>query len=68
LKIRVTGILPGSTNTRLTNQFGFPVCRLDLIQATDVAEAVFGALAQPPRTTLEEILLMPSQGSVGDTE
>ena len=68
LKIRVTGILPGSTNTRLTNQFGFPVCRIDLIQATDVAEAVFGALAQPPRTTLEEILLMPSQGSVGNSE
>ncbi len=68
LKIRVTGILPGSTNTRLTNEFGFPVCRLDLIQPADIAEAVFGALAQPPRTTLEEILLMPSQGSVGETE
>jgi len=67
-KIRVTGILPGSTNTRLTNQFGFPVCRLDLIQPMDVAEAVFSALTQPPRTTLEEILLMPSQGSLGETE
>jgi NAD(P)-dependent dehydrogenase (short-subunit alcohol dehydrogenase family) len=66
-KIRVTGILPGSTNTRLTNQFGFPVCRLDLIQPVDVAEVVFGVLAQPLRTTLEEILLMPSQGSVGET-
>jgi NAD(P)-dependent dehydrogenase (short-subunit alcohol dehydrogenase family) len=65
-KIRVTGILPGSTNTRLTKQFGFPVCRLDLIQPVDVAEAVFSALTQPPRTTLEEILLMPSQGSVGE--
>jgi NAD(P)-dependent dehydrogenase (short-subunit alcohol dehydrogenase family) len=67
-KIRVTAILPGSTNTRLTDQFGFPVCRLDLIQPTDVAEAVFAVLAQPPRTTVEEILLMPSQGSVGETE
>jgi len=67
-KIRVTGILPGSTNTRLTNQFGFPVCRIDLIQPADVAEAVLGALTQPPRTTLEEILLMPSQGSVGNGE
>ncbi len=66
LKIRVTGILPGSTNTRLANEFGFPVCRIDLIQPADVAEAVFGALVQPPRTTLEEILLMPSQGSVGE--
>jgi len=64
LKIRVTGILPGSTNTRLTNQFGFPVCRIDLIQPSDVAEAVFHALTQPPRTTVEEVLLMPSQGSV----
>jgi NAD(P)-dependent dehydrogenase (short-subunit alcohol dehydrogenase family) len=67
-KIRVTAILPGSTNTRQTSQFGFPVCRLDLIQPADVAEAVFSALTQPPRTTLEEILLMPSQGSVGETE
>ena len=66
LKIRVTGILPGSTNTRLTDEFGFHVCRIDLIQPSDVAEAVFGALTQPPRTTLEEILLMPSQGSVGE--
>jgi len=30
-----------------------------------VAEAVFSALTQPPRTTVEEVLLMPSQGSVG---
>ena len=66
LKIRVTGILPGSTNTRLTDQFGFPVCRIDLIQPSDVAEAVFNALTQPPRTTVEEVLLMPSQGSVGE--
>jgi 3-oxoacyl-[acyl-carrier protein] reductase len=68
LKVRVTGILPGSTNTRLTSEFGFPVCRIDLIQPADVAEAVFGALTHPPRTTVEEILLMPSQGSVGETE
>jgi NAD(P)-dependent dehydrogenase (short-subunit alcohol dehydrogenase family) len=66
LKIRVTGILPGSTNTRLTNEFGFPVSRPDLIQPADVAEVVFNALTQPPRTTLEEILLMPSQGSLGE--
>ena len=68
LKIRVTGILPGSTNTRLTNQFGFPVCRIDLIQPSDVAEAVFHALTQPPRTTVEEVLLMPTQGSVEESE
>ncbi len=68
LKIRVTGILPGSTNTRLTNQFGFPVCRIDQIQPPDVAEAVFSALTQPPRTTVEEVLLMPSQGCVGESE
>jgi NAD(P)-dependent dehydrogenase (short-subunit alcohol dehydrogenase family) len=68
LKIRVTGILPGSTNTRLTDEFGFPICRIDLIQPMDIAEAVLGVLTQPPRTTVEEILLMPSQGSVGESE
>jgi len=67
-KIRVTAVLPGSTNTRLTDQFGFPVARLDLIQPAEVAEIVFGAVTQPPRTTLEEVLLMPSQGSVGEAE
>lgn len=61
--IRVTAILPGSTDTRLAKEFDFPVDRTKLIQPEDVAAAVLGAILQPARTTVEEILLMPSSGS-----
>jgi len=63
-KIRVTAILPGSTNTRMTDVFGPEVPRAKLIQPEDVAEAVLAALIQPRRTTITEILLMPSCGSL----
>jgi 3-oxoacyl-[acyl-carrier protein] reductase len=62
--IRVTAILPGATNTRLTDEFGFPVRRSDLIQPEDVAELLLSALLQPPRTAVEEIVLTPSRGSL----
>jgi NAD(P)-dependent dehydrogenase (short-subunit alcohol dehydrogenase family) len=60
--IRVTAILPGSTDTRLIKAFGFPVDRRKLLQPRDVADAVLGALLQPPRATVEEIVLLPSAG------
>jgi len=62
--IRVTAILPGSTDTRQADQFDFPVDRKKLIQPDDVAAAVLAALLQPARTTAEEILLMPSSGKL----
>jgi len=67
-KIRVTAILPGSTNTRMKDEYDFPVRGDELIQPEDVAAAVLASLLQPPRTTVEEILLMPSRGSVGEAE
>jgi NAD(P)-dependent dehydrogenase (short-subunit alcohol dehydrogenase family) len=66
--IRVTAILPGMTNTRMKKEFDFPVQGQDLLQPEDVADAVVGALFQPRRATVEEILLMPSRGSVGAGE
>ncbi|MGD0923492.1 MAG: SDR family NAD(P)-dependent oxidoreductase [Terriglobia bacterium] len=60
--IRVTAILPGSTDTRLTKAFDFPVDRSKLLQPRDVAEAVLGALLQPPRAAVEEIVLLPAAG------
>jgi NAD(P)-dependent dehydrogenase (short-subunit alcohol dehydrogenase family) len=63
--IRVTAILPGMTNTRMKKEFDFPVHRQDLLQPEDVAAAVLSALVQPRRATVEEILVMPSRGSVG---
>jgi len=58
----VTAILPGSTDTRLVKAFDFPVDRSKLIQPQDVAQAVLGVLLQPLRTTVEEIILLPSCG------
>ena len=63
-KIRVTAILPGSTDTRMANEFDFPVKREDLLQPEDVAEAVIAAVVQPARATVNEILITPSCGSV----
>lgn len=61
-RIRVTAILPGSTDTRMMEEFDFPVDRSALVQPEDVAAAVVGALVQPPRTTVEEVVIMPSRG------
>jgi NAD(P)-dependent dehydrogenase (short-subunit alcohol dehydrogenase family) len=61
-RIRVTAVLPGTTDTRMVKAFTFPVNRAKLLQPGDVAEAVLGALLAPRRATVEEILLMPSSG------
>ena len=64
--IRVTAVLPGMTETRMKDEFDFPVRSEDLLQPEDVAAAVLGSLAQPRRATMEEIFLMPSGGAVGE--
>ena len=64
LKIRVTAIIPGSTNTRLKDEFDFPVRGSELVQPEDVAAAVLASLTQPARSTVEEVLLMPSRGKL----
>ena len=63
-RIRVTAILPGATNTRLVDEFDFPVRRDEIIQPDDVAEAVLGAVLAPVRAIIEEIVLAPSRGSL----
>jgi NAD(P)-dependent dehydrogenase (short-subunit alcohol dehydrogenase family) len=65
LGVRVTAILPGMTNTRMKKEFDSPVRAQDLLQPEDVAAAVRSALEQPRRATVEEILLLPSGGSLG---
>jgi NADP-dependent 3-hydroxy acid dehydrogenase YdfG len=63
--IRVTAVLPGMTETRMKDEFDFPVRSEDLLQPEDVAAAVLSALVQPRRATVEDILLMPSGGAQG---
>jgi NAD(P)-dependent dehydrogenase (short-subunit alcohol dehydrogenase family) len=60
--IRVTAVLPGMTQTRMTVELDFSVRGQDLLQPEDVADAVLGALVAPRRATVEEILVMPSAG------
>ena len=62
--VRVTAVLPGPTNTRMVDAFGFPVLREKLIQPEDIGEAVLQAIRQPPRTTVQEIVLTPSRGAL----
>ena len=61
-RVRVTAVIPGPTDTRMIGEFDFPVDRSVLMQPEDVANAVLAALTQPPRTTTEQIVLMPSKG------
>lgn len=63
LGIRVTAIMPGSTDTRMMDEFDFAVDREKILQPDDVAAAVLAALVQPPRASVEEIHIMPSSGS-----
>ncbi|MGH9397557.1 MAG: SDR family oxidoreductase [Terriglobia bacterium] len=64
LGIRVTAVLPGSTSTRMSNEFDFPVVRENLLQPEDVASAVLAALLQPPRAAVDEVLLTPAKGNL----
>jgi NAD(P)-dependent dehydrogenase (short-subunit alcohol dehydrogenase family) len=64
--IRVSAILPGSTSTRMSSEFDFPVDRRRLLQPADVGAAVLSALLLPARAAIDEILLTPSQGSLAE--
>lgn len=60
--IRVMAVLPGMTETRMKDEFSFPVRQDDLLKPEDVAASVLGAVTQSRRASVEEILLMPFSG------
>ena len=61
-RMRATAVLPGSTNTRVSNEFGFPVDHGRLVQPEDVAQAVLAALLVPSRANVDEVVITPSRG------
>ncbi|MGH9326677.1 MAG: SDR family oxidoreductase [Terriglobia bacterium] len=61
-RIRVTAVLPGATNTRMADEFNFPIDRSKLLRPEDVARSVVSALVEPAHANIQEILLTPSAG------
>ncbi len=62
--IRVTAILPGVTDTAMMGAFGKNPPRSKALQPADVAGVVLSAILQPPRATVEEIIILPSSGEL----
>lgn len=63
-RIRVTAVLPGSTNTRMSDEFGFAVDPSHLVQPQDVAQAVLAALLVPWQANVDEVVITPSRGRI----
>ena len=62
--IRVMALVPGATNTAIWDQFWPEAPHEKLIMPCDVASAVVNALKMPAGTSVEEIRIMPTAGSL----
>lgn len=62
--IRVLALIPGPTDTDIWEQFWPQAPRDKMVSASTVAEAVFHVVTLPASTTIEEIRLRPTIGSL----
>ena len=62
--IRVIALLPGATNTPIWNTLWPQAPREKMLSADTVAAAVVNALAVPENSVMEELILMPSGGTL----
>jgi NAD(P)-dependent dehydrogenase (short-subunit alcohol dehydrogenase family) len=62
--IRVIALLPGATDTAIWKTLWPKAPRKKMISPKTVAEAVVNALTLPPESTLEELTIMPSAGTL----
>ena len=60
--VKVTAVLPGATWSASWEGADFPEDRL--MQAQDIADAVFGALRLGPAAVVEEIVIRPQLGDL----
>jgi NAD(P)-dependent dehydrogenase (short-subunit alcohol dehydrogenase family) len=62
--IRVLGLIPGPTDTRIWDQFWPDAPHHQMIRPEHVAQAVLAAVTLPPQTALEEIRIGPTSGKL----
>lgn len=62
--IRVIALMPGATDTEIWNQFWPDAPRARMLRPQTVAQAVLDALLLPAESTVEEITLMPTAGTL----
>ncbi len=63
-RIRVIALLPGATDTEIWKTLWPEAPRKKMMSAGTVAAAVVGALCLPADSTLEELVLLPSGGTL----
>jgi len=63
-EIRVIALLPGPTDTEIWNTYWPDAPRGRMMSARSVARAVVDALALPADSTVEELLLLPTSGTL----
>ncbi len=62
--IRVIALLPGATNTGIWEALWPDAPRAKMIAPETVARALVDALKLPPNATIEELIIMPTAGSL----
>lgn len=60
--VRVTGVLPGATDTPLWDDMGFKPEPEDMMPAERVAETVSFVLSQPRTAVVDQVQVMPPRG------
>jgi NAD(P)-dependent dehydrogenase (short-subunit alcohol dehydrogenase family) len=62
--IRVIALLPGATDTAIWNTFWPEAPQKKMMSPKTVAEAVVNALLVPDESTVEELVILPSAGTI----
>jgi NAD(P)-dependent dehydrogenase (short-subunit alcohol dehydrogenase family) len=62
--IRVIALLPGATDTRIWETLWPDAPREKMISPDTIARAVVDALKLPPESTVEELIIMPTAGTL----
>jgi NAD(P)-dependent dehydrogenase (short-subunit alcohol dehydrogenase family) len=62
--IRVIALMPGATDTAIWNTFWPQAPRRKMMSPATVAQAVVNALTMPEESTVEELVILPSAGTL----